>query len=524
MAGTFTDSATAVAVQVGVDRRRAAERGIHASYVNLAASLVLSFVLTPVILSALGARDYGLWAILNALSSYLLLADFGLGAAVTKYAAEYVATARQGALNALLSTVLLVFVCAGAVMLAASFAVVWFVPGWFKIGPDGAAAARVAFVLMVASAGLGLITSVLANIICGYQRVDAAKMLATVLVVGNAVGVVACTKTGLGLVGLSAVTVTTGLAGVVLYGGFIRTSGWGLRFSRRLADMGSLREVWPYSLRTLSLGLTSRVLYQTDSIVIGVFLGAQAVTPYAIAYRICFVATYAFSQLSTGMFPTFARLWALKERGELATKYLLITRMSMGVMMPIGIGLALFGRSFINAWVGHDAVAGLSVLLILVAMDFVHAVGTPAGVLLQSTGRNKTFMYSEMANALLNLSLSVFLVRKLGIAGVALGTLIAHVCTSGWLVPVLACGNVGLKARVFIPRGLVPPVLAGVPALVVGSLANRFWPEAGFLGIGVKALLVVAAYAPVYLSMSAAETERRYVRNALRFRSRNTGT
>ena len=73
-----------------------------------------------------------------------------------------------------------------------------------------------------------------------------------------------------------------------------------------LFDMRLLREVLPFSWRTFVLGVTSRVLYYSDYLVIAFFLGAAAVAPYEVAYKVCFLSTYLFSVITTTMFPSFA--------------------------------------------------------------------------------------------------------------------------------------------------------------------------------------------------------------------------
>jgi O-antigen/teichoic acid export membrane protein len=498
--------------------QRARDRGVYASYLNFVASIAIAFVLTPVILRALGSTNFGLWTIFSAVNSYLLLADLGLGTSVMKYAAEYSAKAQSQTFNELLSAVLFLFVGLSLMLVLAAVGLASFLPSWFNVDPADAGNIRASFLLIVASAGLALISSVLANVIGGHHRVDMAKILGTVLVAINAILTLVAVRAGLGLLGLAVAAALTGLTAIVIYGTYIRHSGWGVRLRPR-ANLAVLNRVWPYSLRTLGLGLTSRILYQTDSIVIGIFLGAAAVTPYAIAYKLCFTATYAFSQISSAMFPTFARLDALHRHDELAAMFVVVTRLSVGIMMPIAVVLALFGRSFIEMWVGTAGVPALSVLLLLVAMDFVHAAATPAAVVLQGIGRNKGFIWSETVNAVLNLSLSIVLVKRIGVAGVVLGTLLAHLSTSAWVVPLLACRSVGLSGFMFVRRALLPPLLAAGPALLAAWLVRDRLAGFGMTGFMMKTVLVVAMYAPAYFCLPDAAVERQYALARLRVRA-----
>ena len=69
-------------------------RGTASNVVGKCINLGVWFVVTPVLVHRLGLGQYGLWALVGTIIVYGALFDFGIGAAVSKYVAEYRFTRR----------------------------------------------------------------------------------------------------------------------------------------------------------------------------------------------------------------------------------------------------------------------------------------------------------------------------------------------------------------------------------------------------------------------------------------------
>ena len=67
---------------------------------------------------------------------------------------------------------------------------------------------------------------------------------------------------------------------------------------RSIGRISALRPVLPYSLRVVVNGLTSRILYNTDHIVIALFVGLSDLGKYDVAWKLCFYSTYLASAIS----------------------------------------------------------------------------------------------------------------------------------------------------------------------------------------------------------------------------------
>lgn len=484
-------------------------RGIYLNYLYLFVSLILSFFLTPIILQHLGQSAYGLWVVFGSIVGYFGLLDFGMNTATIKYTAEYHARNEQDNLNKYISTVLVIFIFIGIFIILVCFALTPFIPGLFNIPEDLISIGRIAFLIMGFSVALGLLGATFGNMLYGYQRVDVWKTIGIIQAIAHASFIIIFLRLGFGLIGVVAASFLSILILIVLYLLFLHHTSYGIVINPKLADVNTLKKIAPYSIRSFMLSLTSQILYYTDNIVIGIFLGASTVTTYSIAYRLCFLATYIFSIITQTMFPTFTNLYTIGDIEGLRSLYLKTVRISVVIMVPIGLFLGFCGPSFINLWVGEENFVGMNVLLVLIFMDFLHSFGTPPGLLLQAVGKNKTFVFSEMLNAGLNLLLSIILVRRIGLMGVALGTLIASACTSSWIVPLLACKHARLPVKRYLLSGILPPLLAGIPAGAITWVFIRdLIPNHNFFYLGFKGVLIVLTYLAIYFTLVATSEER----------------
>lgn len=483
-------------------------RGIYLGYFHGFIGLIISLALTPIILRYLGQSVYGLWAVFGSIVGYFGLFNFGLNTSITKYTAEYHAKNDQETLNKLISTIFVVFILIGVLIILISAALIPFIPRLLHLTPELIFVGRVVFLIMGLNAALGFLLGLFGNVIYGYQRVDVSRIVSIIQLTANALFTVIFLHLGFGLIGVVIAFSLSLLIAMFLCLLFIHRSGYGIVMHPRLADVKTLGNILPFSIRCFILGLTSKVLYYTDNIVISIFLGVSLVSSYSIAYRLSFMlATGCFIVLDT-FFPRFTKLYASEDIDALKALYLRITKITVAITTPLALSLAIFGRSFIELWVGEANFVGIEVLLVFVAMNFIHSFAGPVGSLLQAIGKNKGLVYIEIGNAGLNFLLSIILVRRMGVLGVALGTLIAHSCTGTWIGPLLACRHIGLSARKFLLSGILPPLLVGVPTGIIGWMFIRNLFPNNYFYLGLKGALVIVIYGAIYLAIGATKEER----------------
>ncbi len=496
-----------------MNQKKLIVRGVFVTYVHYAVHFLSIIILTPIMLSYLGQTAFGVWSVFISLVGYFGLFGFGLHTTVAKYTAEYRAQNKIDLINKLISTTLIFFLCIGTCLVLICIGLLPFVPRLLNIPDSMTTTGKIAFFVLGLNSALMLISQVYGNIIYGYQRVDIWKSFAIVHQCSIFFLTILFLKLGLGLIGLSVAFVISTSILLCLYLLFCRMSRYNISFRFRSAKFAILKEIAPYSIRSFLLGLASQILYFTDNIVIDHFLGVAVVTPYAIAYRAFFFATYIFSAVSSTLFPRFSSLYAKGEINALASLYLMTTKFSLAVAMPLGIFPFFYGKPLIILWVGEENFVGTIVMLVFIAMNFIHAIGTPAGIVLQGIGKNKEITCSEIINAILNLTFSIFLVQKIGLLGVALGTILAHLCTSSWFVVFLACKYVKLEFRRYFFYAIFPAAVVGaMTASLIWMLKDNLFSADSYFSLGLNAVIIVFLYTVIFAFIGINRKERKLLR------------
>ncbi len=76
--------------------------------------------------------------------------------------------------------------------------------------------------------------------------------------------------------------------------------------------------------------------------------------------------------------------------------------------------------------------------------------------------------------AIINLILSLALVRKFGIMGVAFGTLIPLIVTQTFILPAYTCRTIGLELKKYLLGAFSKPIILTIPYLVLLTIF-RIW-------------------------------------------------
>lgn len=478
-------------------------RSVVANYANLGTAAAMFALLTPVILASVGPTAYGYWVILNALGGYFLLADVGLSAAVARYTAVHRASGSPESLSRLLST--LSAVCLGGVLLvlAATALAAPAIVTLFHVPADLAPAATPAFVLTGINAAVVLLTFFVASVNYGYGRLDVSRGASIVGQLATAGATLSLLWDGHGIVGLAAATLAGTLITLSVNALYARSAYRTLVVSPMRFDLTAFQDTWQYGLRTFVLSVTNRAVNYTDAIVIGVFVGATAVASYELTYKVCFFATYLFSSVSTAAFPRFSALTQVADAATVRAAYLRVVRISMLIAVPLGICLAAFLRPFLELWAGADMFAGNGVLVALMGLHLLHAIGTPGVMFLQGAGRNRELMHAEIANAVLNVALSIALVVRFGVAGAICGTLIAHLCSTFWVIQRLPARMLEMRLSDYWKTAVLGPLAIGAPAALAAIvITSTLAPLHTFVRLMTSCGVVLAIYGLTYLASS----------------------
>ena len=492
------------------------------NYAGKIITLGLWFFLTPFILNRIGESVYGMWVLVGSLASYGSLLDFGIANAITKYVAEYQARDQFDQARSLIATALCLFTIIGlvAIIIGVVFAVI--LPHLFNVPSDQ----RFTFSWLVFLSGIGMGLSLPCAtpiaILRGIHRFDLINIISIIGMLLFAGLTVTVLQLGWGPLGMAAVNILVNLVMQVPTVWLIRRNAGGLHFGWSGAKRNDIKTVFRFSSALVVINLAGQFQNKTDEIVVGAFLPVSVVTPYSIAHRLSSLPQILTEQFMKVIMPLASKLHSEDDHERLRRLYLISTRLTLASFIPLGLGAAILAKSFLSAWVGkaYAPFAGLAALLIFASL--FDTLMWPANAILQGMARHRLLAVSAIASGVVNMAISVALVRPFGLVGVALGTFIPTILECLCFVIPYSMKVIGIDLHtamkdIFLPV-IAPSISTGLFLVVLAYIVNPVAMLA-IIAVGSLGLLVFAA---VYLSIGASSQERHMfvelARNSLRSR------
>ena len=267
--------------------------------------------------------------------------------------------------------------------------------------------------------------SVYGGMISGFQRYDVNNSLAIVISVVVALINVVVLLAGYGLVTLVAATTVVRVLAFFVYRRNAYRVFPELRIRPSLFRRARLKEVTGFSIYASIIDWANKLNYQIDQVIIGMFLGSAAVAVWAPAERIVSGVQRLTNQLNGVLFPTIVDSDASQQQRRLQQILLRGTSLSLAMVMPISAALVMLADPLIHAWLGKqaEAVRGcIPVLQILAVTVVVRVGGATSNTLLKGSGKHRQVAWVNLSAGVVNAVLSMLLIRRWGLVGVAWGT------------------------------------------------------------------------------------------------------
>ena len=468
-------------------------RNVGSNWVVTLMAVAATYVLTPFVIHTLGPEGYGTWTLITSLTGYIGLLALGVPMASVRYLAQHVAEGDQRKTNEAIGSCAGLYLMIGVAAAAAGVALMALF-GVYEIPASFQQTAHLAFGLMVVQVSAGFIGLLPEGIMFAHHD----------FVVRNLVrvgGVLLRLSLTIGLLRLDASLVVLALIQIACLGFdfgvswlLVRRRYPGIRLSLADFDGGMLRRIFAFSLYVLLLNAGARLSFETDALVIGAFMSVGSIAFYAVANSLIVYLMDFISSIAAVVSPMATKLNTEGKAADLREIFLKWSKAALSLTIMAGLFLIVFGPRFIGWWIGpsfEDPAGEVLQILMVSSLVFFPVRGVAVPILI-GLGKPKVPAVAYLAAGLLNLGLSMLLIRPFGLSGVALGTAIPNVLFA-LVVLTVACRELEISLAHYL-HYVVPR--AAVGALPVFALLLWFK-----LGLHVQSItgLVAAGSAMVLL-------------------------
>lgn len=485
--------------------------GLMMSFVSIA----ISFLQLRILLHYLPQAAVGIWLIFANFGAYVAFLDLGLtqtlGREVSFAVGRQDLDAGERAhhlSNLIRSCTRVVFVLAAVVYPLGAVA------GWAYLKTLIPAAQhgnlRWAWIVFFASAAFNLLGQGWFAGLYGMGRVFAVRLLQTAsLVLGFAL-VVSALLSGWGLQGMAwASLLQSAITIVAVYVLLQRTMQAGAERGR--FDFSLIRGMFGPGLKYAATVLGGVLILQTDNLVIASTLGPATIPDYQAVAKIITTFMSLSMMLIVTTSPFMSQAFAQNDTGLIRRLLQQNQRVSLSILVLLGSCLACFADRAVNLWLGPNHFIGFGVVWVLLAMMLLEAHHLAMATATMATGKI-VFVVPALLAGIVNIALSVFLAHRLGVVGVALGTLLAQITTNNWYVPFYVLRQFHISWREHFAGVVAPILFLLASSLVVGAVARLLTmhlPDVAALVLGC--LCIVAAGSVVVYAVVLRPSDRAFL-------------
>jgi O-antigen/teichoic acid export membrane protein len=467
-------------------RRIASSSALRA--LDVGVQVISALWITPQIVRALGQERYGLWVTVLTLVTYIDIFDLGLTNAVTRYVSRALGQQNPAEACEVIRSAFTILLQIGLGCLVLVLALAAVAPVLLR---DSAQLGPIQLMIVILGfvGALSFPMRVFAGVLEAHVRYELTTSASIVRTVLTSIALWWVANHGGNLVQIVVIVATAGLLQRALNFVAARRVFPQMRLLPLGTTSNTRRLLLDYGGKNFLLKLVDVVRFRIDNLVIARCVGIGAVGLYAPGVSLIRYFREAIECLGAVFMPIFSSTESTGNREQLRIQLSSAIKATAALSTFVGGTLMLYGGYFIDRWLGpafHDSYR----VMLVMAPSFIFGLAQNPGIhLLYGLSKQEKLLRLHVFEAGANLLLSVWLVWRWGIFGVAAGTAISLFVSKAVLQPMILCAEVGLsRTRYYFDSLLFPMLKTATPMLLCYFLLQSWLrPDYGRLLIAVVA-------------------------------------
>lgn len=471
--------------------------GFLLSYVSIFISSVIGITFTPYMISSLGKTEYGLYQLLYAAIGYIAMLDFGLGGTLTRYILKYRSYGDEQRVDSVVTMCVKIYSIIALAVFFLTVVVSFNLKSFFKgsINAENAAYARRLFLIMGATTAISLVSHALSGIETAYEKYAVIKCAYLFKQLSRVGIIILLIKFGWGALAV----VTADFIITVLIAAF------DIYYCTAVLKASLLKGKWESEMFRGLCSFSFFVFLQIvvvqinnglDRIILGRYSTLEIVALYGVVMQLYALFNSMGGVVSSITLPKISNaVFSNVSVNELTDCCALYSRYQLHITAPLMGGFMLFGKLFASLWSpDYNSTQVLLITVIIVLPQLLESVEGTIFNVMKAKNMQATRSLILIGVALLNVILTVLLLKVMPVYGAAVGTFISFVIGNTILSNIYYHKKVGINIPRYFKRlfkGILP---AWIIAFIIGIFISLL-PFGGWGGLILKCLAYCIIYA-----------------------------
>lgn len=471
-----------------MSRTQKAINGLAADLIGQIISQLLMFVAIPVYLFYLSNVAYGFWLTIGSIVMWISLSDLGIGMALGRILIKLQATETAQKLynerNSLVNTAVIIFLGCAAVFFIVGFILYPFAVNWFKVDDANYHVFKLTYFLSITAGAISLPSSVFAGILESNQRLALNRNLSTLGTILNVLISIVLVYYFKSIVALAYSLLLSVLIRTVISWYFANQTV-SLKFSvfhynkiygRQLLSSGGYFQI---------ARIANTVATNSDNLFISSYIGAGNVPMYSFTTKLAQILSITLaSKIPNVVFAGVSEIIDKNEIEKLKNIFNLLMKILFRLALLTVAFAYFFNENFVVLWVGKHNYAGNMLNLVVCYWIVYEFVVRGTSSLVYAFGDFKSYAYVSVAEITGNIILSIILIQKFGLVGVALATAISRTLTTG--VYLYSYFKKKGMLSVHLTKILIRVLMLSLPTIGFYFICKMY-----FINIGWSSLIII---------------------------------
>lgn len=476
--------------------------GVVLSYINVLISILYGFVSVPVLLSALGKSEYGVYSTIASMIGYMSILDFGIHNVLVRYLTKYRVQKDRKAYENLLAIAFMIYSIIAMVLLGIGMALYNNIPQIFS---DSFSSAEIQIaqkiywvvlidlVLSLPGAVFQCVINAEEHFIFGRATLGVKQILKLLLILLIA---------NMGGRSFAFVLSVFGLNIVVIFVQAIYAfTVLHMRVYLHSWNWPYIGDLFRYTSYVFIASIAEQILWKLDSVILGMRIGAMTVAVYAVAMNL--VTIYKkFSGAVSGIFLPKATAMSVTNSSPEASVRLMtkVGIMQVSILSLVQVGFILIGKEFIYVWLGQGYEEVYMIFLILTAALFIPSCQSIGVNILEARNKHGFRAIVMCGLAIINLVSTYIAVGRYEMIGAAGCTATAVVLGQVLILNFYYKKELNLNIGKFFKDTFLKMLLPVLASGIASACAIRFISLYGtWKDLILKAIIIGVIYTAVFL-------------------------
>ncbi|MBI9041546.1 oligosaccharide flippase family protein [Lutibacter sp.] len=474
------------------------KKGALLSYFTIFLTNIIGLVLTPFIIRSIGDAEYGLYTLIGAFVGYISVLDFGLNNTIIRFVAKYRAEKDKKGEENFLAITMLIYVVISVVIAIIGIILYFNLDVLFSnsLTLDEIAKAKVMFIILIFNLVITLPGGAFTAICSGYEHFVFPRTINIIRYIVRSVLVVGLLLYGGDAIGLVVLDTIMNVL-VIVFNGYYVFKKLKVTFKLYEFQLPLVKEIFSYSVWIFIYALVYKMQWNAGQVVLGMNTDTVTVAIYAVG--IMLGGYYgAFAGAINGLLVPKATQMSVQKRSgtEYTNEMIKIGRLNSFLLFFILNGFILFGKDFINLWLGESYINSWYIalcIMIVMSLPLIQAFGNS---ILEAKKKNRFKSVLSLTTVALGVFIGFYFSKIYGVFGVILPLVLAMGFNS--LIMIFYYKKIfGLKIRQFFINTLGKIFLITSVLGIISYFIIIYFPILNWFDLFLQIFIYSLAYSLV---------------------------